>query len=157
MQNWLIGDSHFALLMEGPMSIDSVNGLATKILARGLRATNEPPDADPLGFHIAIGYLADPTRLTSEQAQAFLDRMMQVVREMKDGWRKAIRLAGAPLQAPKTKRTHQHSGYSARCGARCIHRTGHLVARAGGAKAQRRPQQKSTRPRSSMPMAFPFC
>ena len=87
-----VGDSHFALLMEGPMSIDSVSGLATKILARGLRTSNELPDADPLLFHIAIGYLAGPTRLAPEQAQAFLDCMMQVVREMNDGSRKAIRL-----------------------------------------------------------------
>ncbi len=87
-----VGDSHFALLLEGPMSSDSVNRLATKILASGLRTTSELPDADPLLFHIAIGYLAGPVRLAPEQAPACLDRMMQVAREMNDGSRKAIRL-----------------------------------------------------------------
>ena len=87
-----VGDSHFALLMEGPLNIDLVNGLATKILASGLRTTNELPDADPLQFHIAIGYLARPTRLAPEQAQACLDRMLQVAKDMNDGSRKAIRL-----------------------------------------------------------------
>ena len=87
-----VGDSHFALLLEGPMNIDSVNGLATKILASGLRTSNKLPDVDPLQFRIAIGYLAEPTRLAPEQAQACLDRMMQVVRDMNDGTRRAIRL-----------------------------------------------------------------
>lgn len=87
-----IGDSHFALLLEGPMTSDSVNRLATKILASGLRTTTELPDADPLLFHIAIGYLAGPVRLAPERAQACLDSMMQAVKEMNDGSRKAIRL-----------------------------------------------------------------
>jgi diguanylate cyclase (GGDEF)-like protein len=87
-----VGDSHFALLLEGPMTSDSVNRLATKILASGLRTSAELPDADPLLFHIAIGYLAGPVRLAPEQAQACLERMMQVARDMNDGSRKAIRL-----------------------------------------------------------------
>ncbi|MDI1236849.1 MAG: sensor domain-containing diguanylate cyclase [Polaromonas sp.] len=87
-----VGDRHFALLLEGPMTSDSVNRLATKILASGLRTTTELPDADPLQFHIAIGYVAGPARLALEQAQACLDRMMQVAKEMNDGSRKAIRM-----------------------------------------------------------------
>lgn len=87
-----VGDSLFALLMEGPMSSDSVTQVATKILASGLRPSREIPDADPLLFHIAIGYVAESARLGPDQAQACLERMVQAAREMNDGSRKAIRL-----------------------------------------------------------------
>lgn len=87
-----IGDSHFALLIGGPMSSDSVNQVATKILASGLRPSKELPEADPLLFHIAIGYVAESARLASDQAQSCLEHMMQAVQEMDDGSRKAIRL-----------------------------------------------------------------
>jgi two-component system, sensor histidine kinase LadS len=87
-----VGDSQFALLMEGPMTSDSVNDVATKILASGLRPSRELPDADPLVFHIAIGYMPEPARLLKSEAQAYLNRMLQAVREMNDGSRKAIRM-----------------------------------------------------------------
>jgi diguanylate cyclase (GGDEF)-like protein len=87
-----VGDSHFALLLEGPMSSDSVNDVATKILASGLRPSMELPEADPLLFHIAIGYMASPKKLSPAQAQACLDRMMHTSREMNDGSGKAIRM-----------------------------------------------------------------
>ncbi|MDP2032304.1 MAG: 7TM diverse intracellular signaling domain-containing protein [Polaromonas sp.] len=87
-----VGDSQFALLMEGPMSSDSVNDVATKILASGLRPSRELPDADPLVFHIAIGYMPEPGRLLKSEAPAYLSRMIQAVKEMNDGSRKAIRM-----------------------------------------------------------------
>jgi len=89
-----VGDSHFALLMEGPMTSDSVNDVATKILASGLRPSRKLPDADPLVFHIAIGYMAEPGRLarTEAEAQACLNGMLHEVKEMNDGSRKAIRM-----------------------------------------------------------------
>ena len=87
-----VGDSLFALLMEGPMSSDSVTQVATKILASGLRPSRKLPEADPLLFHIAIGYVAESARLGPNQAQACLERMLQAVKDMNDGSRKAIRL-----------------------------------------------------------------
>ncbi|MGC1173320.1 sensor domain-containing diguanylate cyclase [Polaromonas sp.] len=87
-----VGDSHFALLMEGPMTSDGVNQVATKILASGLRPSRELPDADPLLFHIAIGYMGEPAKLASTQPQSCLDRLMKVVKDMNDGSRKAIRM-----------------------------------------------------------------
>ncbi|MDI1271716.1 MAG: 7TM diverse intracellular signaling domain-containing protein [Polaromonas sp.] len=87
-----VGDSLFALLMEGPMSSDSVTQVATKILAGGLRPSRKLPEADPLLFHIAIGYVAESARLGPDQAQACLERMVQAVKDMDDGSRKAIRL-----------------------------------------------------------------
>jgi diguanylate cyclase (GGDEF)-like protein len=87
-----VGDSLFALLMEGPMSSDSVNLVATKILASGLRPSREIPDADPLLFHIAIGYMAESARRDPGHAQACLERMVRAARKMGDGSRKAIRL-----------------------------------------------------------------
>lgn len=87
-----VGDSLFALLMEGPMSSDSVTQVATKILAGGLRPSRKLPEADPLLFHIAIGYVAESARLGPDQARACLERMVQAVKDMNDGSRKAIRL-----------------------------------------------------------------
>jgi diguanylate cyclase (GGDEF)-like protein len=87
-----VGDSQFALLMEGPMTSDSVNDVATKILASGLRPSRELPDADPLVFHIAIGYMAQPAQLAKSDAQLYLSQMLQAVKDMNDGSRKAIRM-----------------------------------------------------------------
>jgi diguanylate cyclase (GGDEF)-like protein len=87
-----VGDGQFALLMEGPMSSDSVNDVATKILASGLRPSRELPDADPLVFHIAIGYMPEPGRLAKSEAPGYLNRMVQAVKDMNDGSRKAIRM-----------------------------------------------------------------
>lgn len=87
-----VGDSQFALLMEGPMNSDSVNDVATKILASGLRPSRSMPDAEPLVFHIAIGYMAEPAKLDKSEPQAYLQRMLQAVKDMNDGSRKAIRL-----------------------------------------------------------------
>ncbi len=87
-----VGDSHFALLMEGPMTPDSVTQVATRIVASGLRPSSQLPEADPLQFHIGIGYIAEPARRGSTSPQEYLARMLQEVREMNDGSRKAIRL-----------------------------------------------------------------
>lgn len=87
-----VGDSQFALLMEGPMTSDGVNQVATKILASGLRPSRELPDADPLLFRIAIGYMGEPAKLAPTQPQAFLESLMKSVREMNDHSRKAIRM-----------------------------------------------------------------
>jgi hypothetical protein len=66
--------------------------VATKILASGLRPSRKLPEADPLQFHIAIGYVAESARLGPNQAQACFERMVQAVKDMNDGSRKAIRL-----------------------------------------------------------------
>ncbi|HYW55598.1 MAG TPA: diguanylate cyclase [Polaromonas sp.] len=87
-----VGDSHFALLMEGPMTPDSVTQVATRIVASGLRPSSQLPEADPLQFHIGIGYVAEPARRGSTSPQEYLARMLLEVREMNDGSRKAIRL-----------------------------------------------------------------
>jgi len=79
-------------LLEGPMSEDSVNLLATKVLASGLRTTTELPDADTLQFLIAIGYMAQPVRASSVITQEYLDRMLREVTDMRNSSRKAIRL-----------------------------------------------------------------
>ena len=87
-----VGDSLFAWLMEGPMTSKSVNHVATKILTSGLRPSSQLPEADPLQFHVAIGYMADPARLALTQPQLLLTRMVQEAKDMNDGSRKAIRL-----------------------------------------------------------------
>ena len=85
------GDAQFALLMEGPVSALLANDIATKILASGLRPSDELPDAEPLQFHIAIGHLDDMASLSNTQADGCFARMLRAVADMNDGSRKAIR------------------------------------------------------------------
>ncbi len=86
-----VGDTQFALLIEGPISLDATNDIATKILASGLRPSNQLPDAEPLLFHIAVGHIGKGTEVAVAQAEARLAHMLQVVRTMDDGSHKAIR------------------------------------------------------------------
>ena len=85
------GEAQFALLMEGPVSALLANDIATKILASGLRPSDELPDVEPLQFHIAIGHLDDMASLPTTQADGCFARMLRAVSEMNDGSRKAIR------------------------------------------------------------------
>ncbi|MDO9403756.1 MAG: 7TM diverse intracellular signaling domain-containing protein [Polaromonas sp.] len=87
-----VGDSQFALLLEGPISAADANQVATKILASGLRQSNQLPDAESLLFHIAVGHLSGQDGVASADAAACLSRMLQALRDMNDGSRKAIRL-----------------------------------------------------------------
>lgn len=87
-----VGDSYFAVLTEGPMTSASVNQMATKILASGLRPSQDLPDSASLRFHIAIGYVAQPAAMDADQARACLLRVIHAVKEMDDGSPKAIRL-----------------------------------------------------------------
>lgn len=86
-----VGDTQFALLIEGPISLDAANDVATRILASGLRPSNQLPGAEPLLFHIAVGHVGKGTEVAVAQAEARLAHMLQVVRTMDDGSRKAIR------------------------------------------------------------------
>ena len=87
-----VGDNQFAMLMEGPVSEVDANNVATKILASGLRPSNEVPDAEPIQFHIAVGHLGDPQGVAPGDAAACIARMQQSVKDLNDGSRKAIRL-----------------------------------------------------------------
>lgn len=86
-----VGDAQFALLMEGPINAASANEVATKILASGLRPSNQLPDAEPLKFHIAVGHIGHEARVSASQAESRLAHMLQAVKTMDDGSRKAIR------------------------------------------------------------------
>lgn len=87
-----VGDSHIALLLEGPISAPDANAVATKILASGLRQSNQLPDAEALLFRIAVGHLSGTDGVAPGDAAACLARMLQAVKDMNDGSRKAIRL-----------------------------------------------------------------
>lgn len=87
-----VGDSQFALLLEGPINARAANDVATKILASGLRPSRELPDAESLLFHIAVGHLGDEAGVAPGDAAACLARMQQSVKDLNDGSRKAIRL-----------------------------------------------------------------
>ena len=87
-----VGDSHFGLLLEGPITSADANAVATKILASGLRQSSQLPDVESMLFHIAVGHLSGHDSVAPEDAEACLARMLQAVRDMNDGSRKAIRL-----------------------------------------------------------------
>ncbi len=86
-----VGDSQFALLLEGPLNMDAANDVATKILASGLRPSNQLPDAEPLMFHIAVGHMGHDSGGPAVQAEARLTHMLHTVMAMDDGSGKAIR------------------------------------------------------------------
>ncbi len=86
-----VGDSQFALLLEGPLTMDAANDVATKILASGLRPSNQLPDAEPLKFHIAVGHMGNDPDSAATQAEARLAHMLLAVKSMDDGSGKAIR------------------------------------------------------------------
>ncbi len=87
-----VGDAQFALLLEGPLDADSANDVATRILASGLRPSNQLPDAEPLQFHIAVGHMGRNAMVSGGRAEARLSDMLQTVLAMNDGSGKAIRL-----------------------------------------------------------------
>ena len=87
-----LGDTQFGLLMEGPISANDANDVATKILAAGLRATNELPEREPLRFHIALSHRNEPQASYPAQAEAMLIQLLTAVKEMNDGSGRAIRL-----------------------------------------------------------------
>lgn len=87
-----VGDSQFALLMDGPVHLESVNNVATKILASGLRPSNQLPDAEALMFHIVVGHISHDAGAPASQAEARLAKMLRAVRAMNNGSGKAIRL-----------------------------------------------------------------
>lgn len=87
-----VGDNQFALLMEGPISAEAANDVATRILASGLRPSTELPDAESLRFHIAIGHAGKDAKVNPSEAESSLARMLQTLRDMHDGSRKAIRM-----------------------------------------------------------------
>ena len=86
-----VGESQFALLMTARMNIDSANEVATRIVTSGLRGSSQWPEADPLHFHIAIGYMAEVAKMTPGQPEACLTRMLQAASEINDGSAKTIR------------------------------------------------------------------
>jgi diguanylate cyclase (GGDEF)-like protein len=87
-----VGDNQFALLVQGPVDASEANNLATKILASGLRPSNELPDAEPLRFHIAVGHLGESPEAGRGDASACLEGMRQSANDLNNGSRKAIRL-----------------------------------------------------------------
>lgn len=87
-----LGDTQFGLLIEGPIRASDANDVATKILAAGLRATNELPDRDPLRFTIVLGHHAEPGAPHTAQAESVITQLLTALKEMKDGSGKAIRV-----------------------------------------------------------------
>jgi two-component system, sensor histidine kinase LadS len=87
-----IGDTQFALLIEGSVTANDANDMATKILAAGLRATSELPEHEPLRFNIALGHHGEPRAAYPAQAETVMALLSAALLEMKDGSGKAIRL-----------------------------------------------------------------
>ena len=72
-----------------------------------LRPSRELPYADPLVFHIALATSQNRRYWQKRDAPALLSRMIQAVKEMNDGSRKAIRLIHLePTDRPKPATGH---------------------------------------------------
>lgn len=87
-----VGDTQFALLIEGPVSMDDANDIATKLLAAGLRATNELPEREPLKFNITLGHHSASRTAQPALAEAILTHLMLALKEMNNSSGKAIRV-----------------------------------------------------------------
>ena len=85
-------DNQFALLMDGPVNLDTANDVATKILASGLRLAHGLPDAEPLLFHIAVGYPKEVRLATPTHPNVVLKSLQETLKDMIQGSRKTIRL-----------------------------------------------------------------
>lgn len=55
-----VGDALFAVAVEGPVSEQDANAIASQILARGLRLASAPPHLTPLAFRIYIELVPRP-------------------------------------------------------------------------------------------------
>ncbi len=85
-----VGDQQFALLIEGPASLQQAQDLATQAVARGLQPSDLLPGAIVMKFHVALAIL--PVQSPSAQPQALLTRLMDELQGMGPDTRKTIRL-----------------------------------------------------------------
>ena len=88
-----VGDAQFVLLINSPVSADAANDYAIRLLASGLRSSEELPSGDGLQFHIAVGHIKPKGTPLAHDADTFLARMLTALHGMNDGSRKAIRRA----------------------------------------------------------------
>nr|WP_279343601.1 7TM diverse intracellular signaling domain-containing protein [Variovorax terrae] len=89
-----VGDHQFALLIEGPTTLQETQDIAMHAVARGLRESDILPGGASLKFHIAITMLP----AGALDAQTLLARLQDELRQMEPDARKTIRVAsfGAP-------------------------------------------------------------
>jgi two-component system, sensor histidine kinase LadS len=86
-----VGDSEFALLIEGPVSAAQAVAAATQLVAHALQPSDLLPVGSHLKLHVAIAMVPDAT--CSEQADAaqHLAYMLKSLREMPANTRKSIK------------------------------------------------------------------
>ena len=86
-----VGPAEFALLMEGPVSAGTANGVATKVLANALRTTSGLPAGQALDLHIVVGQPGEGLSIMHD-AQTLLARMLSALSVLKDSSGRAIRV-----------------------------------------------------------------
>ncbi|MDP1967602.1 MAG: 7TM diverse intracellular signaling domain-containing protein [Burkholderiaceae bacterium] len=86
-----VGETKFALLIEGPANPGMAAAAATQVVARGLRPSNVLPVGTTLKFHVAAAVLPDPEHEFGHDAQAFLDWLAEVTGSMTQDPRQSIR------------------------------------------------------------------
>ncbi len=84
-----VGDHQFALLIEGPASLQHAQDLATQAVARGLQPSDLLAGATVMKFHVALALL--PPQGSSVQPQAILTRLLDELQGMGPDTRKTIR------------------------------------------------------------------
>ena len=80
-----VGDAQFALLMAGPVTAGAVNDYATKLLASGLRPSDDLPNSNGLQFHIAVGHIEAQDTALAPDAETLLARMLTALHGMNGG------------------------------------------------------------------------
>ncbi len=84
-----VGDQQFALLIEGPTSLQRAQDLATRAVARGLQPSDLLPGGTVLKFHVALAVLPAGWQA---QPSALLSRFLDELQAMEPDARKAIRV-----------------------------------------------------------------
>lgn len=82
-----VGDHHFALLLEGPTTIEKAMSRAQQVVASGLRSSDALPPGTVLKFHVAVALLPDARM----DASATLKWLLEGVDAMPSDTRKLIR------------------------------------------------------------------
>jgi two-component system, sensor histidine kinase LadS len=86
-----VGDSEFALLIEGPVSAAQAVGAATQLVARALQPSDLLPVGSHLKLHVAIATVPDPHCGEQADAALHLAYMLKSLREMPANTRKSIK------------------------------------------------------------------
>ncbi|MCZ8256481.1 MAG: hypothetical protein O9327_12550, partial [Polaromonas sp.] len=86
-----VGDSEFALLIEGPVTAAQAVAAATQLVARALQPSDLLPVGSHLKLHVAIALVPDASCSRHLDASEHLHYLLGSLREMPPTTRKSIK------------------------------------------------------------------